>query len=255
MRDVERIRVLNSSVDVLSFQTALDAACALAKDHTTTSYIVAVNPEKVMIAQRDSFIAEFLERADLLIPDGIGVVVAAKWLLNRTLERVPGADLAEALFRVSGERELNLFLFGASENVNAETERVMRARYPDVRIVGRQNGYLPESDYDTLVARINASNADALLLALGSPKQERWTATYGARLDVGVCMGVGGAFDTFAGAVKRAPVVWQTMRLEWLYRLVRQPKRFWRQRRIFIFAARVLMKKLILTLTCRRREE
>ena len=255
MRDVERIRVLNSSVDVLNFQTALDAACALAKDHTTTSYVVAVNPEKIMIARRDSFTAQFLERADLLIPDGIGVVVAAKWLRGKTLERVPGADLAEALLRVSGERGIKIFLFGASESVNAETERVMRSRYSDVRIVGRQNGYLPESEYDALVERVNASNADLLLVALGSPKQERWTATYGARLNVGLCMGVGGAFDAFAGAVKRAPLVWQKARLEWLYRLARQPKRFWRQRRVFLFAALVLINKFKLALTPRKMAE
>lgn len=244
MHEIARLRVLNSYVDAVTFQSSLDAAVALAKDRATTSYVVAINPEKIMIAQREPFIANFIERADLLLPDGIGVVVAAKWLCGKRLERTPGADLAEALIRVSGEQGLDVFLFGASEPVNSATEREMRNRYPNARIVGRRNGYLSANEYDALVEQINSSGANVLLVALGSPKQEEWIATYGERLNVGLCMGVGGAFDTYAGAVKRAPRVWQNARLEWLYRLLCQPRRLWRQRRIFLFAARVLLAKI-----------
>ena len=92
---------------------------------------------------------------------------------------------------------------------------------------------------------VNASDADVLFLALGSPRQEKWMNQHGDKLRVGMCMGVGGTLDTIVGKVKRAPMAWRRAKLEWLYRLIRQPSRFWRQRRIFYFAARVLLEKAL----------
>ncbi len=244
MRNVKRLSILSAPVDVLTFESALDLACELALDHKETSYIVAVNPEKIMTARQDKVVADFLHNADLAIPDGIGVVAAAKMLYNERLERVAGADLMQAICEVSGKRGIKIFLYGSREEVNASAAKKLQERHPDINIVGRQNGYLPESEFDALIERINASGADALFLALGSPKQENWMNRYGKSLKVGVCMGIGGTLDTIAGTVKRASLAWQKLRLEWLYRLLRQPSRFWRQRKIFIFAAWVVLLKL-----------
>lgn len=97
---------------------------------------------------------------------------------------------------------------------------------------------------DDLIRRIQDSKADILFLALGSPKQEAWMSEYGSRTGVGVCMGIGGTLDTIAGTVKRAPLVFQKLNLEWFYRLMKQPSRFWRQRHVFVFGSHVLMAKI-----------
>lgn len=235
---------MGAPVDVLTFDGAVAAARDMALKREKPGFVVAINPEKVMTARGNRELMRFIRRADLAIPDGIGVVCAAKTLFGEKLERVPGADLMQELCRISGKEGIKIFLFGAKEEASAAAVRKLRERYPDVMIVGRENGYLPEDRYDELVERVNASGANALFLALGSPKQERWAQRYGASLNVGLCMGIGGTLDTIAGTVKRAPLSWQKLRVEWLYRLIRQPSRFWRQRRIFIFGAWVLVLKL-----------
>lgn len=245
MQNVERIEIFNEPVDLLDFNTALESACKLALDRQKVSYVVAVNPEKVMTARRSKIIHDFICHADLAIPDGIGIVAAVRILLGKRIERVAGADLMQKICEESGKKGIKIFLYGAKEDVNAGAVDVLRKRYPDIQIVGRQNGYLPEEESEDLVSRVNASDADVLFLALGSPRQEKWMNQYGAKLRVGMCMGVGGTLDTIVGRVKRAPMAWQRAKLEWLYRLIRQPSRFWRQRRIFYFAARVLLEKAL----------
>lgn len=245
MQNVERIEIFNEPVDLLDFNTALESACKLALDRQKVSYVVAVNPEKVMTARRSKIIHDFICRADLAIPDGIGIVAAVRILLGKRIERVAGADLMQKICEESGKKGIKIFLYGAKEDVNAGAVDVLRKRYPDIQIVGRQNGYLPEEESEDLVSRVNASDADVLFLALGSPRQEKWMNQYGAKLRVGMCMGVGGTLDTIVGRVKRAPMAWQRAKLEWLYRLIRQPSRFWRQSRIFYFAARVLLEKAL----------
>ncbi len=243
MENVERLRVLGAPVDSVSFAQALDVVCRLAKERSQTKFVVAVNPEKVMAARRDELVAKFLDDSALALPDGIGVVIASKIFYGKKLERVPGADLSQAVCAESGRRGVKIFFYGAQEDVNAGAVEELRRRYPDVLIVGRRNGYVKPEQFDALVDEINASDADILFLALGSPKQEKWMNEYGAKLNVGVCMGIGGTLDTIVGKVKRAPKAWQKFHLEWFYRLARQPSRFWRQRNVFIFAFKVLCAK------------
>lgn len=252
MADDEILDVLGAPVGVLTFEQSLNRALDYALDHRRTKFVVAINPEKVMTARKDAIIAEFLRRADLRVPDGIGVVAAAKILYGIKLERVPGVELMEAICRESGRRGVKIFLYGAREEVNAEAVEKLKERYPDIVIAGRQNGYLPEDQFDELVERINASGADALFLALGSPRQEKWMNDYGDALNVGLCMGVGGSLDALTGKVKRAPLRWRRLNLEWLYRLLQQPSRIKRQRKIFVFGFKVVLLKLVDVLFIRR---
>ena len=138
-----------------------------------------------------------------------------------------------------------VFIYGATEDVNKKAVDELKNRYPDLKIVGRANGYVKESEMPDLIDRINASKAEILFLALGSPKQEKWYATHKNRLHhVRVVQGVGGTLDTIAGTVKRAPEIWCKLQLEWLYRLIMEPKRIKRQKVLPIFAAMVLIAKL-----------
>ncbi|MBP3530934.1 MAG: WecB/TagA/CpsF family glycosyltransferase [Thermoguttaceae bacterium] len=236
---IERTRVLGTPVDALTMKTAVERAVELAKDRTTLSYAVAINPEKTFALRENPELAQFAEAADLALPDGIGVVWASRLLNGRKIERVPGADLAEAVCARSGVEGLNLFFYGAKEESSAAAVEELRRRYPDIRVVGRRNGYVKAEEMDALTQEIADSDADVLIVALGSPRQERWIREYAARTNVGLCLGVGGTLDTFAGTVKRAPLLWQKMNLEWLYRLLKQPSRLWRCRRLLYYALEV----------------
>lgn len=236
---IERTRVLGIPVDALTKATALERAVELAKDRTTASYAVAINPEKTFAIRQSAELAQFVENAALALPDGIGVVWASRLLNGRKIERVPGADLAEAVCARSGAEGLNLFFYGAKEEASAAAVEELRRRYPDIRVVGRRNGYVEAGEMDALAQEIADADADVLLVALGSPRQERWIREYADRTKVGLCLGVGGTLDTLAGTVKRAPLAWQKLNLEWLYRLLRQPSRLWRCRRLLFYAAEV----------------
>ena len=206
--------------------------------------IFAVNPEKNFSVRQDPLLYETFRNADLLIPDGIGVVLAARILYGTKLSRVPGADLMENICKMSAEKGYRVFIYGTKEEVSQKATEELQRRYPGLQVAGRAHGYLKEEEMDNLVRQINESGAVILFLALGSPKQEKWLATYKNLLkNVRVCQGVGGTLDTIAGTVKRAPEIWCKFSLEWLYRLLTEPKRIKRQKALPIFASKVIIAK------------
>lgn len=249
METIERIKIFEAPVDVVSFGTALERVCELAKDRSRVHTVAAINTEKTFIMAANEEIRSYVEGADLIIPDGIGIVKAAKILYGRHLERVAGADLMQSICEASGKQGLKIYIYGARENVNASAVEMINKKYPDVQIVGRSNGYIPPEKNDDLISDINNSNADILFLALGSPMQEHWVRKNSPRLHVAVCMGIGGTLDTIVGTVKRAPISWQKCGLEWLYRFIKQPRRIYRSRRVFKYAFRVFWVKLFVGTT------
>lgn len=225
-----RLPVLNLWVDPVDMPGALACVAEFVETGNRVHSIFAVNPEKNFSVPTDPILYKAFQQADLLIPDGIGVVLAARLLYGIRLSRVPGVELMENLCRLAAGRNYGVFLYGAREEVNHAAALELTRRYPGLRIAGRSHGYVNEADMSELVRRINASGARILFLALGSPKQERWLATWGPSLTtVRVCQGVGGTLDTIAGTVRRAPIFWCNMGLEWFYRLMTEPSRWRRQ--------------------------
>jgi len=206
--------------------------------------VFAVNPEKVMRARGNDALRECLASATLLIPDGIGVVWAVRALGLGRMARVPGSEFMPNLCARAAEKGYGVFLYGARPEVNEAAAAALAGRYPDLRIVGRQHGYMPEAETPALIRRINESGADILFVALGSPRQEDWMRQHRDSLGVKLCQGVGGTFDVLAGRVDRAPPLFLKLNLEWLYRLMREPRRLFRQTALVAFAARVLAAKL-----------
>ena len=242
--NVKRIELLGVPVDCVSMDTALDWAESMIKgDHPCT--ILAVNPEKVMRAQQDSELLDQLRSADLLIPDGIGVVLATHLLGLGHAERVPGSELMPKLCERAALKGYTVFLFGASREVNQQAVAVLRDRYPGIRIVGSQHGYVKEEEMPSLIMRINECQPDLLFVALGSPHQELWMARNLQHLKVKVCQGVGGTFDVIAGRVRRAPKFFRSLHLEWFYRLASNPTRIRRQTALPKFAYRILKERFI----------
>lgn len=212
----------------------------LSRDSGRSNIILSVNPEKVIVAQKQPNLLSILRDADLLVPDGIGVVMAAQILGLATMRRVPGAELMPEICKLAVETSSRVFLYGAKPDVVTRTAIILRARYPGLQIVGTQDGYLPDTQMEALIGRINALRTDVLFVALGSPRQEQWINRYRDRLRVRVCQGVGGTFDAICGNPRRAPQSFRRLNLEWFYRLVTQPQRAHRQAALPKFAAKVL---------------
>lgn len=239
-----RTDVLGVPVDAVDLRSVLEyVRNVLASD--TTHVIAAVNPEKVIAAQENPALLRALEGATLVIPDGIGVVAAARLLGKGHMSRVPGSDLMPELCQLAAAENKSVFLYGAKPNIASRAATLLQERYPGLEVAGTQHGYVAEGDMEQLVETINASGANILFVGLGSPRQEFWMEHYRERLTVQVCQGVGGTFDAICGNPKRAPRVIQKIYLEWLYRLVSQPKRANRQSALPRFVAKVLRQRLM----------
>lgn len=239
VEQVDSIRILGVRVDALDMEGAADRIEALVA--TGGRHLVAtVNPEFIMRARRDAAFARVLETASLCLADGAGVTWAARRLGRRLPERITGIDLLPMLARRSAERGLRLYLLGAAEGVAEIAAERLRQIAPGVVIAGCHAGAAgPEGDEESL-ALMNAAHPDILLIAYGAPRQELWYDRNRARVEAPVAIGVGGAFDYLSGRVARAPGWMRSAGLEWLYRLVRQPRRAGRMAALPLYALAVI---------------
>ena len=189
-------------------------------------YVVTPNPEFLLAAEKDPEFRRVLNAADLVLPDGIGVVYSAKILGTPLKERVPGIEFAEAMLSALNEMGGRLYLLGAKPGVAEEAGRRICARYPALVLCGTHDGYF--KDEQAILPEIAAAKPDLLFVCLGAPKQEKWMARWGQHTGAKLAIGLGGCLDVFAGNVRRAPEQWQKLGLEWAYRLKKEPKRIGR---------------------------
>lgn len=243
MAGPERVEILGIPIDTVSEDDVLQRVDAAIKENSKVR-ILAVNPEKVMRAMREPELATILRESEVLIPDGIGVVIAVKWLHRCGIKRLPGADLMLALCRKAQCDGLSIFLLGASEETAKRAQVELSKMFPGLKIAGHANGYEDLADVQGISRKLQIVKPHMLFVALGSPFQEKWIRANLERLPVNVVQGVGGTFDVIAGTVKRAPAIWQRLGLEWLYRLIEQPSRIKRQYVLPIFLLRVLVTRL-----------
>ena len=239
-----RTDVLGIPVDCITMDGAVDYATSLIEESAKGCYILAINPEKVMVLLKDKVLLKAFSAASLLIPDGIGVVMALRWLNKLDVHRVPGSELMPRLCKMAAEKGYGIFLYGSQEDVNKGSAEKLCQMYPGLKITGRANGYLKEEDMPELVRQINASAAKILFVALGSPKQEQWIQKWADKLDVNIIQGIGGTLDTIVGKVKRAPAIFCNLGLEWFYRLVSNPERIKRQKVLPVFAWQVIKENV-----------
>jgi N-acetylglucosaminyldiphosphoundecaprenol N-acetyl-beta-D-mannosaminyltransferase len=222
--------ILGVRVDDVTADEALALCEAFIRDRRRA--VVTPNPEIVMAARADRGLRHALARADLAIPDGGGLLLAARLWGRPLREQVRGTDLAYRLIERAATRGYRVFLLGAAPGVADEAARRLRARYPGLDIAGAYAGVADEAhDADTRAAVARAGPVDVLLVAYGASKQERWLARNLSALDVGVALGIGGVLDFMAGRVRRAPAPVRRAGFEWLYRLLVQPWRWRRQLR------------------------
>jgi N-acetylglucosaminyldiphosphoundecaprenol N-acetyl-beta-D-mannosaminyltransferase len=233
------VDILGVPIDYVTMKQATDKVVKFLGEEECKA-VYTPNPEIVMAATQDAGLMKALREAAMVVPDGIGVVLGSRLLQGDHLpERVAGYDLVQNVFRQIANTEYKVFFFGGAPGVAEQAAQAMGKKYKGLKIVGTRNGYFTEEQEEEIIAQIHDANPDLLLIGLGAPKQEKWIYKYRNVLGSRVCIGVGGSFDVMAGKVKRAPVIFQKMGLEWFYGLITQPTRAKRMMQLPIFVWQV----------------
>lgn len=221
-------RILNCRVDGVGRAGAVEQIVALLQAHEP-SYVVTLGTEMIVRAQDDERFREILNGASLSLCDTVGVMYAARLHDVFIRQPVTGVDLIDPLCEALAAQKASVYLLGAAGDTAERAARGLLERHPNLHVAGWHHGYFPPNEDDAVAAGILQSGAQVVLVGMGSPRQEYWLAEQLRATRCRVGIGVGGSFDVMAGNVKRAPAAWQRLGLEWLYRLIREPKRWRRQ--------------------------
>ncbi|WP_379970750.1 WecB/TagA/CpsF family glycosyltransferase [Ectobacillus sp. sgz5001026] len=226
----QTVDILGIPFSSMKMQETIDYISKQLYERETAFHIVTANPEIVMCAKKDPQFKESLLQADLITPDGIGVVKVSGWFGEPIPERVGGFDMMNQwLGQFTKEDAVKLYLLGAKQHVVEKAAAVLSETYPGVIISGYHNGYFRDEEEEDIIQKVQEAKPDILLVALGFPRQETFIMRNKHRMGAKVAVGVGGSFDVWAGEVKRAPKWMQAINLEWFYRLISNPTRWRRQ--------------------------
>src|SRR5688500_6890609 len=216
-----RVEILGVQVDNLSMTDTLN----ILEEFVTEGkprLIVTADAAGIVAAQTDAEWRKIMNDADLVTPDSVGVLWASKRAGNAISDRVSGVDLVEKLV----SKGYRCFFLGAAPGIAEKAKEVLTTKLPNAQIVGVRDGFFNESQEADLVAEIKRAGPQVLFVAMGIPKQEKFIARHMHAIGAAINMGVGGSFDVLSGTVKRAPLALQKMRLEWLWRLMQNPKKW-----------------------------
>ncbi|OAT81608.1 acetylglucosaminyldiphospho-UDP acetyl-beta-D-mannosaminyltransferase [Bacillus sp. MKU004] len=189
------------------------------------TFVVTANPEIVMYAKKDPVYKKTVQKADIVVADGIGVIIGSKMMKQPLPERIPGFELMTELLEMADTSKWRVYLLGAKPEVVTTAADNIKKKYPGLTIAGTHHGYFKDHD-ETVTNAVKDAQPDLIFVALGFPRQEMWIEQAMPQFNKGLFMGVGGSFDVFAGTVQRAPEIWQKLNLEWFYRLLKQPSRW-----------------------------
>ena len=189
------------------------------------TFVVTANPETFMISEKNEDVRKMLlDKETVMVPDGIGVLKAGKKIGYNIEERITGIDIANELLKFGNEQKKSIYLFGSKQEVIDSMKIVIKEQYPNLKLVGTSNGYV--TDKDKVFDEIVKLEPDIVLVALGIPLQEMLIYKHLNRFKEGIFVGIGGSFDVMSGMKKRAPKIFIKLNLEWLYRIMKEPKRF-----------------------------
>jgi N-acetylglucosaminyldiphosphoundecaprenol N-acetyl-beta-D-mannosaminyltransferase len=246
---MDRVGIGYALVDNCSSREACTAIIEHAKLGGEPAYATTANAQHIVLLDRDRRLREIYDRADLVVPDGVSLLLAAR-LYGRSLqERVAGVDMFQTLCGLAAENGLHVFLLGGRPGSADLASIALKQRFPALQT----STYCPPLGFEKTMAglketaqAIRAASPDLLFVAFGAPKQEYWIYEHGLQLSVPVCVGVGGSFEMVAGVVRRAPLWIQKLNCEWLYRLCLEPRRLWRRYLIgnLEFAAIVIRQRV-----------
>jgi len=218
--------ILGVKFDIVTESEALNKLIEFLDGDSSLKKVYTPNPEIVMLAQDDNELFRIVNEADLVLADGIGVIIASKIKGLELKDRVTGVDTMDKLLEYCGQKGKSIFIFGGKPGVAEIACENIEKKYKGIKIAGHYHGYVSENDEDEIINKINKTKADILFVCLGAPKQEKWIDKNKNKLKCSLAMGVGGSVDVYAGVAKRAPVAFQKLGLEWFYRLLKEPWRF-----------------------------
>jgi N-acetylglucosaminyldiphosphoundecaprenol N-acetyl-beta-D-mannosaminyltransferase len=191
----------------------------------TPHHVVTADASMLVMAQDDPELRRIIGKADLVTPDSVGILWAAGRKGTALKERVSGVDIVDNLCRLSAANGYRIFFFGAAPGVADQAAERMRQKYPGAQIVGTRSGFYTDSEADSIVQMIRDSQADVVAVAMGIPRQEKWIDANRDKLNASMLIGVGGTLDVLSGTVRRAPIIMQKLALEWLWRVLSNPKK------------------------------
>ncbi|MBN2816186.1 MAG: WecB/TagA/CpsF family glycosyltransferase [Campylobacterales bacterium] len=199
---------------------------------TAKQVINTINPHSYITAKNDGKFKEALLDSDLLIPDGSGIVLAAKQIYNQNIEKIAGSDLHIFLLEKLNRENGKVFYMGASQNTLKKIEKKIQKEFPNITVQSYSPPFKPiftDEDNEIIISHINAFSPDVLFIGMTAPKQEKWLHQHKSLLNFKVASSIGAVFDFYAGTVQRPSQFWLDLHLEWLPRLLKEPKRLWRR--------------------------
>lgn len=221
----KRALILGYPVDLINMDQAMETIDNW-KNSSFGGQVVTINPEMIMHGEKDPQLAEILKSADMIIPDGSGIITCLRKLNIKNIKRLPGIELSEEIIKIGAQKGYKFAFLGAGPNVAKEATNCLCQKYTGLNFVYIRDGYFTENEEQSIVDEIKNASPDVLFIALGVPKQEFFINKYRKELTSVIMIGVGGSFDVWSERINRAPSVYRKLGLEWLYRLICQPSRF-----------------------------
>ena len=240
-----RYKFINTYVNCIDIEEVVRRVNVLIEKRVKT-HIVFINAYKIYQISRDPQLAKAISEADFILADGVPIVWASRLLSIPIKGRVNGTDLFERLLYMASKLKKRVFLLGSTQKNIKLLVKELKKNYPGLIVSGFRNGYFNDTQNIEIINQINKSNADILFLGFGSPKKEIWPNQIKSYVNLPIIQGVGGSFDVLAGVLPRAPVWMQKNGLEWLFRLVQEPKRMFKRYLISNFVFLILFMKNVM---------
>ena len=229
------------NVDLFDFESSLHFVQQYMREKKGMN-IVTINPEMIQLGKVNDLFGRVINEADLVIPDGVGIKLALK-IKGINQENIPGIEFAKRLIGICDLEGFSIGLLGAKEEVVQRAAKNLRSEFKNLNITYIRNGYFSEQEENIIEQELKEISPKVVFVALGAPKQELLISKLKINMPETIFIGVGGSFDVWSGMIKRAPLMWQKLGLEWLYRTIKEPSRF---KRIFptlpMFVIRVIIE-------------
>lgn len=238
----DKVEILGIPIDNVNSADAVQISKNFI-DYSSNKIIITPNSEMLLYASMEPELKKIIKSADMVVPDGAGVILASKILGNGLKERVPGVDLVKSLLDLGNEKGYRFYFLGGTREVAKKVKERVSKDFPGISIKAH-HGYFDKEAEKDIIKELKEEEIEVLLVGMGTPRQEKWLSQHLPELNVSVSMGVGGSFDVLVGEKKRAPLVMQNLNLEWLYRLLQEPKRVWRMKALPVFIIKVFTERI-----------
>ncbi len=225
-----RIHFMGCEIDSFTREQTLEQTLQWCREgEVRPRTLITLNAALLMMMKTNSELSAACNAGDIIVADGMPIVWSTRLLGTPLVDRVAGVDLMSSLLEAGSSEGISVYFLGAKQEVIDTLLKICESRYPGLKIAGSRNGYFKEADYPEVIREIAASKADILFIGMPTPFKELWGEKYRNELGAKVIFGVGGSFDVIAGYVKRAPVWMQNSGLEWLWRLLMEPRKMWKR--------------------------